>query len=523
MNLKYTAALLTLILMSAGLYYVWIERQGKSHHEVAATIYRAVVGDKKSATHEKPQKRETRKLRPGEPKPYYGELASIAAINVREAVLDKVVSGLAYPWAMEFLNKDELLVTLFKGELLRIHLPSGKKTLLSGMPELPKPKNQAGLLDVAIHPEFPENGLIFFSHAVEKTADGQPLYSTAVTRGKLQKDSLIELQQIVTAEPYASSPSNFGGALAFDPDGWLYVSIGDRSSPIFPQQLDVPQGKILRIDIHGNAHPQNPYIDQPNADARIFAIGVRNPQGLEFDPAGGGLFETEHGPMGGDEVNYIEAGKNYGWPTVTYGSNYTYEDIGVGTEMVGMQEPLFYYLPSIAISPITQYRGTMFAQWQGDLLVGALRGAHVNKLDWKDGAIRSEQRILEELKGRVRDIKVAEDGSIYFLVQNGGMIYRLHRDPTRTEAGVESKKKRNGKTVYSTVCSSCHSSKGPAMPVIGDTAEWSARLKSGKKALYQNAIEGKGAMPPKGFCEACTDEEIRRAVNYILSKSGVGK
>ena len=273
-------------------------------------------------------------------------------------------------------------------------------------------------------------------------------------------------------------------------------------------------GKIIRLHDDGSIPRDNPFVGDPAVDDKIYALGVRNPQGLVFDSATGILYESEHGPMGGDEINRIEAGANYGWPVISYGADYTTQKKGVGTARHGMEQPLFYYLPSIATSPLTIYRGTMFPEWEGDLMVGALKGSHVNKLDLLEGRILSEHRILRELKGRIRDIKVAQDGSVWILVQNGGRLFRLYRDPTRTD--LEDPEQRKGGVVYKIICASCHSAGLPGVPQLDNPDEWRERVAGGRERLYRNTIDGMGAMPPRGLCENCSDEELRATVDWML-------
>jgi cytochrome c5 len=220
--------------------------------------------------------------------------------------------------------------------------------------------------------------------------------------------------------------------------------------------------------------------------------------------------------MGGDEVNVIAAGKNYGWPIITYGANYTYKSIGEGTKKEGLEQPLYYYLPSIAVSPIEIYHGEMFPEWEGDLLVGALKGAAISKLDLVDGRIESEYKILDELNARIRDIKVASDSSIWILLETGS-IYRLSRESSPIEAAREVGE-RDGEYIYLTVCSSCHSQNAPGVPQISNASDWTDRLKKERKELYRNSINGFNAMPEKGLCEDCTDKEVTRAVNFIIGQ-----
>ncbi len=477
------------------------------------TWYRSADRDARLTPTGKLEKRDVEKRAPGQPKPYHGDLPSVAWINVRDAILDQVVKGLDFPWAFEFVAPDELLITEFGGAMKLYNLTRGELRNVEGLPDIPSGVGQVGLMDVALHPRFADNGLIYFSHAVLSRKDAKKR-ATAVSRAVLEGDRLRDVQQIFVATPFGGSPSNFGGALEFDDAGYLYIGTGDRSRQKQAQLVDTLTGKIIRLTADGEVPSDNPFVGDPEVDDRIYALGVRNPQGLVFDAVSGLLYETEHGPMGGDEVNIIRRGANYGWPTITYGANYSTQRIGSGTRAPGMEQPLFYYLPSIAVSPLTIYRGDMFPEWEGDLLVGALKGAHVNKLDLVDGVIKSEQRILAELKGRVRDVKVAADGSIYILVQNGGRIHRLYRDPDN--AALERPKVRNGAAVYKLVCASCHSAGLELVPQLSRPGDWPDRVAKGKAVLYQHTIEGFGDMPPRGLCENCTDEELRGAVDYML-------
>lgn len=459
---------------------------------------------------------------PGQPAPYFGDLQSVAEVNVRDAVLDEVYAGLAFPWAFEFVSDTQLLITEFAGQFKVLDVTTGAVSEVAGtIPTLASAAGtqQIGLLDVALHPQFSRNGLIYFSHAVEDPQDSK-LRALAVSRARFDGASITEVQQLLVAEPFGKSPSNFGGALEFDRQGLLYVATGDRSRRDQSQNPGALTGKILRLQDDGSVPPDNPFIGVANPynpklmiDSRIYAMGVRNPQGLHYDAVSSIMYETEHGPMGGDEVNRIDAGGNYGWPVITYGANYSTELIGRGSAMAGMVQPLFYYLPSLAISPIAVYRGDMFGEWDGDLLVGAMKSSAVSKLDVVEGSVKSERQILQEVRGRVRDIKVAADGSIYLLVQNGGRVLRLSRDPALLGGKV-----RDGRQIYNIACVTCHQSGTTDVPALRDAKAWSARVAKGREALYASALEGIGNMPARGFCENCTDEEIRQAVDYMLDE-----
>jgi glucose/arabinose dehydrogenase/cytochrome c5 len=495
-----TAVLATLTIVAAAFYYSpWYERALAQLGFSQATRANGKLHKSGRA--------------PGKPRPYSGELPSLAAINVRNAIVDKVYSGLDFPWAMEFISPQELLISEFAGKLKRLSLVDNSVTEIRGLPDIATGKGQVGLMDIALHPQFASNGVIYLSHAIDD--GGQPgKYSTAVSRAVLKGDQLTDVTRIFAALPYTSSPSNFGGALEFDQRGYLYIGSGDRSREWLAQSGEHLNGKIIRLTDRGEVPADNPFLGDQTIDDRIYALGVRNPQGLVFDAPSGHLYETEHGPMGGDEVNRIEAGLNYGWSVITYGANYNTQKKGVATTMAGMEQPLFYYLPSIATSPITIYRGDMFPEWQGDLLVGALKGKSLSKLDLVDGRVVSEQRLLNESPGRTRDIKVAQDGSVYILQQKGGRIYRLYRDPSR--ADLEGQDQRQGAIVYRTICASCHDGGLNGAPRRKKPGDWRARLLQGRSLLYQHSIDGIGAMPPRGLCDNCTDEELRAAVDFML-------
>ena len=259
------------------------------------------------------EKAKPKKRGRGKPMPYSGKLPSLASVNIRDAVLEKVAGGFKYPWAMEFLPNQELLITEFSGKMKILHLDDKTTDAVSGLPDIPSGRGQIGLMDVVLHPNFDENHVIYFSHAVRSEGE-EELYATAVSRAELHDRQLKKVKRILVATPYGKSPSNFGGALAFDKSGYLYIATGDRSARNDSQNPKSLRGKILRLHDDGGTPADNPFLGDPKTDDRIYALGFRNPQGLVFDPASGDLYETEHGPMGGDEVNLVRRGRNYGWP-----------------------------------------------------------------------------------------------------------------------------------------------------------------------------------------------------------------
>ncbi|GAB3284666.1 PQQ-dependent sugar dehydrogenase [Parahaliea aestuarii] len=502
-----TTGLLLLGAITLGVY-LWLDpgdRDSARLNEAIATKNAELRGKKKRAA--------------GQPKPYQGDLDSLASLNVRNATFEVVYKGLKYPWAMEFTPDGRLLITEFSQGLLWLDPVSGETTRIKGLPQFANGKGQLGLMDVALHPDFANNGIVYLSHAV--ASPEQPaLHATAVTRAVLRQDTLHDVQQIFVSLPYEKSNSNLGGALAFDSQGLLYIGTGDRSNDLGAQDGQSLNGKIIRLTAEGEVPADNPFIGNDSIDDRIYALGVRNPQGLDVDPLTGKVYEAEHGPMGGDEVNVVEAGANYGWPLITYGANYNTQLKGIGTERAGLSQPLYYYLPSIAISPLAVYRGELFPEWQGHLLVGALKGAQISMLDLQDGKVISAQTLLSEIKDRVRDIKVASDGSIYVLLQRSGRVMRLGR--SFDEEAVEQPEERAGATVYRFSCATCHNGQVEGIPSLKDREAWSKRAEKGFDQLLYNVREGFGAMPEKGFCDNCSDEELAAAIRFMLDKS-IGK
>ncbi|MCB1844585.1 MAG: PQQ-dependent sugar dehydrogenase, partial [Halioglobus sp.] len=323
----------------------------------------------------------------------------------------------------------------------------------------------------------------------------------------------------------------------FDVSGHLYVSIGDRGEDVLSRQGDRLEGKILRLNADGSIPEDNPFIANDNIDSRIFALGVRNSQGIYFDKPTGLLFATDHGPLGGDEINIIEAGQDYGWPTISYGANYsTTKPIGEGTHKPGLQQPIFYFLPSIAVSPITVYHGDMFPEWEGDIFVGALRAERISKLDFDAGLVRSRQRILSEVGGRIRDIKVASDGSIYILSQTSGLHRLLRRSAEEIAAAAAAAAAQAtvlngdetaaavptvhpGKKYYDLVCSGCHNTGATGAPVLGDYAAWKPIMEQPTALTRERVLNGYNAMPERGFCYVCSDAGIMQMVDYMFTEA----
>ena len=457
---------------------------------------------------------EALKAKLGEPEPYLGELPSLAALNIRNAHIDTVLSGLNYPWAFDFLNKDTVIITEIGGQLSTADLLTGQRTFITGLPEITSNAIQMGLLDVVVHPQFSENQRIYISYVAADKDTGQ-YHALTVASATLKENQLSDVSTVFQAQPFTWSPSNFGGVMAFDAQGYLYITVGDRSEPETAQNLQHIQGKIVRLHDDGRIPKDNPFVKDPAADDRIFAYGVRNPQGLDFDPMTGLLYEAEHGPMGGDEVNIIRSGLNYGWPRITYGISYTTHKIGQGTHQANMQQPLFYYLPSEAVSPLLVYRGSMFNEWDGDVLVGMLKGQHISRLDVDTGVVRSEYPILQqEINARIRDLEVAADGAIMILTQDGH-LYRLYRKP---QAQIAAAPRAEGQVIYDLVCAGCHNVGVNDAPVLGRGSDWVKILEQPLSLTYERSLKGYNEMPERGLCYLCQDDDIKRAVDYMLSQ-----
>ncbi|MFN3482105.1 MAG: PQQ-dependent sugar dehydrogenase, partial [Rhabdaerophilum calidifontis] len=336
-----------------------------------------------------------------------------------------VVRGLANPWGLAFLPDGRALVTERPGRLRIVNLRT--RTLSGPVAGVPRVAagGQGGLLGLALHPQFVASREIFLCFA-EPREDGT---GTAVFRARLSADgaSLEEGRVIFRQMPSGNTTRHFGCRLVFDRAGHLFVTLGDRGNRMAEaQDLSGHIGKVVRIRVDGSPPPDNPFLDRPEAKPEIWSYGHRNIQGAALHPETGALYTVEHGARGGDEVNRPEKGRNYGWPEITYGVDYSGARIGSGTRRDGMEQPLYYWDPSIAPSGAAFYTGDRFPAWRGHLLVGALAGSLLARLELRDGRIVGETRYLESLRERIRDVVVGPDGYPYILTDSGdGMLARL--------------------------------------------------------------------------------------------------
>ena len=322
-------------------------------------------------------------------------------------------------WGLEFLNDNSILATLKSGSI--IHFKDGVKKELKGVPEIYL-RGQGGLLDIAIHPNFEKNKFIYLSYASEDI-EGKG-GNTTISRAILSGDTLEELEVLYKGTPDSRKGQHFGGRMEFDNENYLFFSIGDRGNRnVNPQDITIDGGKIYRIKDDGTIPKDNPFYNDGNAKKAIYSYGHRNPQGMFKHPVSGKIWTNEHGPRGGDEINIIEKGKNYGWPKITYGINYSGTTITKNKSLPNMEQPLYYWIPSIAPSSFEYISSEIYPNWKGSLLAGALVFKYIERIVLEDDIVVSRSKIAENL-GRPRDIKQGPDGYIYVSIENKG-VYKI--------------------------------------------------------------------------------------------------
>ena len=322
-------------------------------------------------------------------------------------------------WAIEFFDDNSILATVKSGSLF--HYKDGKKTEIKGLPEIYF-RGQGGLMDIVLHPDFKNNKWLYFSYASKGV--GEKGGNTTIARAKLTDDTLVDLEVLYKGTPNSKKGQHFGGRLEFDNDNYLYFSIGDRGNrEVNPQDITIDGGKIYRIKDDGTIPKDNPFYNTPNSKKAIYSYGHRNPQGMFKHPITGEIWTNEHGPRGGDEINIIKKGKNYGWPKITYGINYSGTTITKNKSLPNMEQPLYYWLPSIAPSSFEYISGNIYPNWNGSLIAGALVFSHIERIGLKNNKVVSRSKIAEGL-GRPRDVKQGPDGFIYASIENKG-VYKI--------------------------------------------------------------------------------------------------
>ena len=339
--------------------------------------------------------------------------------------VETIVSGLENPWGVAKLPDGRFLITERPGRLVLLDAPGATPRQIEGVPAV-FARGQGGLLDVAVHPDYDKNGWVYLAFA-------KPIGSgahTAIIRGRLDGDRLTDIEPVY--EPPADQATeraiHFGCRLVFDGRGHLFFSIGDRGGPTNPenpaQDLSQAAGKIHRVRDDGSIPPDNPFVGRKNALPTIWAYGTRNAQGMVYDTSTGRLWETEHGPRGGDELNIIRKGANYGWPLATFGINYSGTTISDKTSLPGMENPVVQWTPVIAASGLAIYHGDKFPRWKGDLFAGGLAGQRVQRLELNGASVSCQETLLEG-SGRIRDVRVFDDGFLYVLYDAPGQLVRM--------------------------------------------------------------------------------------------------
>lgn len=327
--------------------------------------------------------------------------------------------GIEIPWGMAWLDQDTIIATDRKGELRIIKNGKLETQKVSGLPEIIA-SGQGGLLDVEVDPDFANNSIIYFSYSgTEGKAKGN---NTSVMKAKLDGFKLTDQLVIFNGEPNTDKRHHYGSRLEFGGDGKLYISVGDRGQrDVNPQRLDRDAGKIHRINSDGSIPSDNPYVDNDKANSTIYSYGHRNPQGMAKHPKTGEIWTHEHGPKGGDEINIIQPAKNYGWPVITYGVNYSGTAITNKTEQDGMMQPSWYWVPSIAPSGMTFVTSDKYPHWKGKLLVGSLKFDYLVLLSLNGNEVVSQETVVSGI-GRVRSVKQGADGNIYVGVDGKGIL-----------------------------------------------------------------------------------------------------
>ena len=334
----------------------------------------------------------------------------------------RLAEGLEHPWSLAFLPDGVMLVTEREGRLRAIVDGKLDPRPIEGLPRVER-YGQGGLFDVVPHPDFEKNQLVYISYAA-RGADG---VGTELARARFAGDRLENLEVLFRQSPKGHAGQHFGGRIVFDRDGYLFLTLGDRGDRDRAQKPDDHAGSVIRLHDDGRVPKDNPFVGKAGWKPEKFTLGNRNMQGAALHPRTGELWTHEHGPQGGDEVNIIRAGVNYGWPVITYGRNYGIGTrIGEGTEKKGMAQPLYKWVPSIAPSGMAFYTADRFPRWRGNLFVGALREQALVRLVLDGGQVLKEERMLKGALGRIRDVRAGPDGLLYLLTDEGnGMLLRL--------------------------------------------------------------------------------------------------
>jgi glucose/arabinose dehydrogenase len=343
-----------------------------------------------------------------------------------------LTDALVEPWALAFLPDGDVLITQRDGRLRLMHQGRLAAGYIDGIPPVDTRK-QDGLMDLALHPRFAANRTIYFTYSQQ----GERGDTTVLASARFDGARLSGVRDLFVADAWSKYGGNSGSRIAFGLDGAIYMTVGDRHEQKPAQDLRTHKGKILRLNDDGTVPPDNPFVGRADARPEIFAYGVRNPQGLFVEPSTGTIWEHEHGPRGGDELNIIVRGHNYGWPAITYGTNYDLTTISTDTARDGMDQPVVHWEPSIAPSGLTIYSGDRFPAWRGIVFLGALAGLHLRRLELREGRVAHQEEVVLQVARRpqrIRDVRQGPDGLLYVLTE-GGALLRLEPAPRDVHDG----------------------------------------------------------------------------------------
>lgn len=338
--------------------------------------------------------------------------------------LEQVVEGLGIVWGMCFISQDQLLLTERSGSVKRIDVNSGAVTQLKNVPVV-LAQGQGGMLDIAISPDYEKDGWIYLTYVKDVDIDTEG--ATILARARLVKESFVDWQELLVTKSDTAETYHFGSRITFDAEGHVFFGVGDRGVRDNAQEITNHAGSIMRLNLDGSVPADNPYSKNKKWLPEVWSIGHRNPQGMAFDLKNQRLWSIEHGPRGGDEINLIKPGANYGWPVISYGKEYWGPiAVGEGTHRAGMEQPVKVYVPSIAPGSLLLYSGDALSKWKGNLFSGALKLRHLNRIVLsKQGEVIKEERLLEDAVGRIRALAQSPQGWLY-LSTDSGKIYRLY-------------------------------------------------------------------------------------------------
>ena len=336
-----------------------------------------------------------------------------------EFELIKAAEGLEHPWAIAFLPDGSLLVTERPGRLL--HIAGSQVREVSGLPKI-HAEAQGGLLDIALHPEFHENQLVYMTFSQSDcTGSG-----TALMRGVFNGEALEDIEILYRMPKFSRHGVHYGSRIVFAPDGTIYLTIGDRGERHRARDLLDAAGKTIRLNDDGSVPHDNPFVGHGDALNEIFSYGHRNSQGMAVHPETGAVWQHEHGPRGGDELNILVPGADYGWPLVSHGEEYSGGSVGIGTSAPGVTDPITYWTPAVAPSGMTFYTGDAFSQWQGSLFIGSLVRTHLRRLELSGNEVTAQEILLSGEIGRIRDVREAPDGTLWLITDaRNGALYQM--------------------------------------------------------------------------------------------------